>query len=93
MHTAACRGRSVVATLPQGLLRSSAGSPGPTPPRPAGPARRRWDAGEHLLICYAFKDAPDLSVVPAEAEEDSEAESLDEEERDTFRRRGSPPLW
>lgn len=41
-----------------------------------------WDAGEHLLVCYAFKEAPDKDVLPLEPEHDSEWEewtSSDEE--------------
>ncbi len=37
-----------------------------------------------MLARYAFKDAPDLAVLPEEAEPDPDAEELSEEERRTF---------
>ena len=42
-----------------------------------------WDAGEHLLICYAFKDAPDREALPPLPEPDSEWEDWDEEDAGT----------
>ncbi|KAI7837366.1 hypothetical protein COHA_008805 [Chlorella ohadii] len=43
-----------------------------------------WDARGDMLARYAFKDAPDLAVLPEEAEPDPDAEELSEEERRTF---------
>ncbi len=37
---------------------------------------------EHLIIRFAFKDAPDLSVLPPEAEPDSEMEEYSDSEED-----------
>lgn len=52
-----------------------------------------WDAGGHLLIRYAFKDGPDLAVLPAKAETDEEddwEECSDEEAAAEARQQWQP---
>lgn len=51
------------------------------------------DAGKHLLVRYAFRDALDLSALPEEAERDEDAGDLSDDERGVFRPRDSPPYW
>lgn len=43
----------------------------------ANPVHCRWDAHTHMLVRYAFKDAPDHSRLPPPAERDEDASDED----------------
>ena len=57
-----------------------------------------WDAGDHLLLRYQFKEAPDLALLPpppavVEDNDDDDYDDSDDEELYGGRRSWSPPIF